>query len=197
MRRDPLELRRALSRVAAQQAGHFTARQALEVGYSYQVQWYHVRRGEWLRLDRGIYRLSDWPTSQHEDLVRWTLWSRGRAVVSHETALAVHELGDVMPARIHLTVPPSFHMHAPAVVIHKAFLEPSDIDQFEGFSVTNPVRSIMDTALAGMEVDQLARTIRDALDRGLLTARSLRADADAFGPAAALAIERALRQEGI
>jgi predicted transcriptional regulator of viral defense system len=197
MRRDPLELRRALTRIAAQQAGHFTAGQALEVGYSYQVQWYHVRRGEWLRVDRGIYRLSDWPTGKHEDLVRWTLWSRGRAVISHETALAVHELGDVMPARIHLTVPSSFQMRAPAVVIHKALLEPSDIEQFEGFSVTTPVRSILDSAATGMEVDQLARTIRDAIDRGLLTASSLRAKADDFGSAAALAIERALQQEGI
>ena len=129
--------------------------------------------------------------------MRWTLWSRGRAVVSHETALAVHELGDVMPARVHLTVPPSFQMQAPAVVIHKALLEPSDIERFEGFSVTTPVRSILDSAATGMEVDQLASTIRDALDHGLLTAQSIRAQADKFGPTAALAIERALRQEGM
>lgn len=197
MRRDPLELRRALARIAAQQAGHFTAAQALEAGYSYQVQWYHVRRGEWLRVDRGIYRLPDWPASQHEDLVRWTLWSRGRATVSHETALAVHELGDLMPARVHLTVPPNFQMRAPAVVIHKAALAPLDVEQFEGFSVTTPMRSILDAAAAGMEVDHLARTVRDALEHGLLTADSIRARADEFGPAAALAIERALRQEGL
>lgn len=197
MRRDPLELRRALARIAAQQAGHFTAAQALEAGYSYQVQWYHVRRGEWLRVDRGIYRLPDWPASQHEDLVRWTLWSRGRATVSHETALAVHELGDLMPARVHLTVPPNFQMRAPPVVIHKAALAPFDVEQFEGFSVTTPMRSILDAAAAGMEVDHLARTVRDALEHGLLTADSIRARADEFGPAAALAIERALRQEGL
>jgi Nucleotidyl transferase AbiEii toxin, Type IV TA system len=96
------------------------------VGSTYQVQRYHVQRGDWLRVDRGIFRLTDWPASQHEDLVRWTLWSRGRAVISHETALAVHELGDVMPARVHLTVPPGFRMRASAVVVHRALLEPSD-----------------------------------------------------------------------
>lgn len=197
MRRDPLDLRRTLTRIAAQQAGYFSAAQALEVGYSYQVQRYHVQRGDWQRVDRAIYRLADWPASHHEDLVRWTLWSRRRAVVSHETALAVHELGDIMPARIHLSVPPSFRMHAPAAVaIHRALLGPSDVEQFEGFSITTPVRSILDTAAAGIELDQLARTIHDARERGLLTARSLRSRADGFGPAAALAIERALRQEG-
>jgi predicted transcriptional regulator of viral defense system len=197
MRQDPLELRRTLTRIAAQQAGYFSAAQALEVGYSYQVQRYHVQRGDWQRVDRGIYRLADWPASQHEDLVRWTLWSRGRAVVSHETALAVHELGDMMPARIHLTVPPSFRMSASAVVLHRALLDPSDVEQFEGFSITTPMRSILDTAAGGTEVDQLARTIRDARERGLLTPRSLRSRADRFGSAAALAIERALRQEGL
>ncbi len=197
MRRDPTELRRALMRIAAQQAGYFSAAQAVEVGYSYQVQWYHVHRNDWLRIDRGIYRLPDWPAGQHEDLVRWTLWSRGRAVVSHETALAVHQLGDMMPARVHITVPPSFRMRAPGVVIHKALLASSDVEHFEGFSITTPVRSILDTAAAGVEVDQLTRTIHDALELGLLTARSLRAQADNFGSAAALAIERALRQEGL
>ena len=92
MRRDPLELRRALTRVARQQAGYFTAAQALDTGYSYPSQRYHTQRGDWVRVDRGIYRLPEWPATQHEDLARWTLWSRGRGVVSHETALAVHEL---------------------------------------------------------------------------------------------------------
>jgi len=59
------------------------------------------------------------------------------------------------------------------------------------------VRSILDAAVAGTEVDQLARTIYDARERGLLTPRSLRLRADRFGSAAALAIERALRQEGL
>src|ERR671931_639924 len=155
MRRDPLDLRRALARVAREQGGYFSAAQALKVGYSYPSQRYHTGRGDWLRVDRGIYRLPDWPASQHEDLARWTLWSRGRGVVSHETALDVHELGDVMPARVDLTVPPGFRSRSPAVRLHVA-----------------------------------------ALGHGLATAGSLRATADRFGPAAALAVERALRQAG-
>ncbi len=195
MRRDPLDLRRALTHIARLQAGYFTAAQALEVGYSYPSQRYHTQRGDWLRVDRGIYRLPDWPSTQHEDLVRWTLWSRGRGVVSHETALAVHELGDVMPARVHLTVPPGFRSRSQAVILHTGLLDATDVERFEGFAATTPPRSILDSAGGGLEVDQLARAIRDALDRGLVTVRALRARADEFGPAAALAIERALLQE--
>jgi len=46
---------------------------------------------------RGLSRLPDYPPGEREDLIRWSLWSHNRqgfsqAVVSHETALAVHEL---------------------------------------------------------------------------------------------------------
>lgn len=196
MRKSPIDLRRALTRVARHQAGYFTAAQALQAGYSYPSQRYHAQRGNWLRVDRGIYRLPDWPATQHEDLARWTLWSRGRGIVSHETALAVHELGDVMPARVHLTVPPGFRSWARGVVLHVGMLAPTDVEEFEGFAVTTPARSILDSAAGGLEVDQLARIIHDALERGTVTVGLLRARADELGPAAALAIERALLQEG-
>jgi predicted transcriptional regulator of viral defense system len=190
-----MELRRALAGVARRQAGYFSAAQALQVGYSYPSQRYHTQRDDWLRVDRGIYRLHDWPSTQHEELARWTLWSRGRGVVSHETALAVHELGDVMPARVHLTVPPGFRSRSHAVMLHAGLLDATDVEQFEGFTITTPLRSILDSAADRLEVDQLARAIHDALDRGLTTIRSLRIRSDEFGPAAALAIERALLQE--
>lgn len=49
-------------------------------------------------------------------------------------------------------------MHAWAVVIHKALLDPSDVEQFGGFSVMTPVRSILDAAAAGTEIDQEGQT---------------------------------------
>lgn len=197
MRRDTLELRKSLGQVAARQGGYFTASQALEAGYSYQSQRYHTGRGEWTKVDRGIYRLADWPEPDRGDLIRWSLWSRGRGVVSHETALAVHDLGDVMPARVHLTVPANFRSSAPGVILHRGDIASRDIEGGEGYSVTKPERSILDVARAGIEVDQMATVIGDALDRGVTTATSLRARSDEFGPQAALTIERALREIGL
>jgi len=74
---DPRDLRRRLSAVAATQSGYFTAAQALEVGYSYPQQKFHADHGNWLRVDRGIFRIPDWPVGPHDDLVRWDLWSKG------------------------------------------------------------------------------------------------------------------------
>jgi predicted transcriptional regulator of viral defense system len=192
---DPQDRRRALAAIARSQAGYFTASQALKAGYSYQAQRYHADHGNWQRVDRGIFRLPEWPASEHEDLVRWTLWSRDRAVVSHQSALALHELGVVMPTKVHLTVPPGFRAKAPGVVIHKGSLPKEDVEDREGFRVTTPIRSILDAASKDIESDHLARVIEDALERGLTTRRVIRSRADEFGPATALAIERALLQE--
>jgi hypothetical protein len=52
---DRQALRQALYRLAAGQAGFFTAAQALGLGYSYQAQKYHVDHGNWVRVDRGIF----------------------------------------------------------------------------------------------------------------------------------------------
>ncbi len=191
---DRTDLRRRLLALAARQSGYFTAAQALDLGYSYPAQRYHAQRGNWLRVDRGIYRLPEWPTGPRDNLVRWSLWSRGRAVVSHETAMSVHELGDVDPARVHLTVPRNFRQKDPGVVIHWAEVPRSDVEEHDGFRVTTPLRSLLDVAAGDLDLDQLARAIEEALARGMLTRRALRDRADEFGAKAALRVERALQE---
>jgi predicted transcriptional regulator of viral defense system len=47
----------------------------------------------------------------------WWLWSKNREGVSqgvyrHETALSLHDLTDLMPSKLHMTVPKSFRRSA-------------------------------------------------------------------------------------
>lgn len=191
MRADPLDLRRALHGVAAPQGGYFSATQAREVGYSYPAQRYHVERGAWERVGRGIFRLAGWPLPEYPDLIRWSLWSRGAGVVSHDSALVVHDLGDAMPARVHLTVPPQFRSRDQAVVLHRAQLAPEDQVEHAGFRVTTPIRTLLDVATSGMDLDHLAHAIDDALRHGSFTVRALRSAARE-APAATDALEQAL-----
>lgn len=188
--------RRELLEIAGAQGGYFTAAQALETGYPYQAQKYHVDRGNWQRVDRGLFRISEWPVSEHEDLIRWNQWSQGRAVVSHETALSLHSLGDVNPARVHVTAPPGFRKRAPGVVVHRGEVPDEDVRQRQGFRVTTPLRSILDVAVGDLDLDQLATALAEALERGLFTRRMLLARVDGFGDRAALRIERALARGG-
>lgn len=188
------DLRRALFTLASRQAGYFTAAQAKQVGYSYQAQAHHVGAGNWLRIDRGLFRLAEWVPDVHDDLARWNLWSKDRAVVSHATALNVHAIGEFESARVQLTVPPGFSMRDEAVDLHYAKLPPGDVIERVGFRVTTPVRSIIDIAAQAPDEDQLARAIEDANRMGLLIPRRLVARAEVVDPRAALYIERAMRQ---
>jgi predicted transcriptional regulator of viral defense system len=159
---DRQDLRRRLSALAATQSGYFSASQALEIGYSYQAQKFHADHGNWLRVERGIFRLPEWPVAPHDDLVRWSLWARGRAVVSHDTALAVHGLGEANPADVHLTVPSNFRSTAPGIVLHRTALPQSDVWEHEGFRVTTPLRTLLDVAASNLDLDQLASALSDA-----------------------------------
>lgn len=164
---------RKLFEIASAQGGYFTAKQAVKAGYSHRLHSYHRHQGNWRDIDRGVFRLVDFPNSPHEDLIRWSLWSRNRedipqAVVSHETALSIHELSDIMPGKIHMTAPPKFRKQSTGCVIHKAKLKPEEIEKREGFFVTTPLRTIIDVAEGNLSLDQLEKAIRDAFSKGLI-----------------------------
>jgi len=189
---DRRDLRRRLFALASGQGGYFTAAQARSTGYSYQAQAHHVAAGNWLRIDRGIFRLAEWIPEVHDDLVRWTLWSGGRAIISHESALAVHGVGELESPRVHLTVPSGFRMRDDAVSLHLSYLPEADVEQRNGFRVTTVLRSLIDVAANSADDDQLGRAIAQAREAGRFTLRQLRERAEALDVRAALHIERAL-----
>lgn len=189
---DRQELRLRLAAVAGRQSGYFTAAQARSVGYSYQAQKFHTDRGNWLRIDRGIFRLPEWPTAAHDNLVRWSLWARDLAIVSHDTALSVHDLGDPNLAVVHLIVPPNFRSRDAGVQLHKGIVENADIEERSGFRVTRPVRTLVDVAASHLDVEQLARAARRALHRDPTIEAELRGRAEELPSRAAVRLERAL-----
>lgn len=174
MQQDPQDNARRLYQIAAAQGGYFTAAQARQVGYAYSQQHFHVLRGNWLRIDRGLFRLRDFPPGEREDLIRWSLWSRNQkgmpqAVVSHDIALTVHALSDVMPSRVHLTVPTGFRKKVPpGCVLHMADLVPGDVEHRTGYDVTTPLRTLLDVADSPLSQEHLDKAVFDALERGLV-----------------------------
>lgn len=184
--------------VAGRQRGYFTAADALGAGYSYQSQYFHQQHGNWQRVNRGVYRFREYldlPAQDTDQFVPWFLWSRGRAVVSHLSALAVHDLGIANSERIHLTVPLNFRQKADNVLLHRAHLAESDIEQHEGFRVTTPLRAVAETAAAGMDQDVVDSAVADLLGRGTVSRRRLAHLAQELGARTELSIERALRAE--
>ncbi|MBF0217887.1 MAG: hypothetical protein HQL30_12970 [Candidatus Omnitrophica bacterium] len=159
--------------VASLQQGYFTAQQAVRAGFSYRMHSHYKQSGQWLEIDRGVFRLAQFPNSPDEDHVRWSLWSRDRkgepqAVFSHDSALAIHGLSDIMPSKIHLTVPSGFRKRTPkGCVIHKGRVSPDEKEQREGFFVTTPLRTIIDSAESSLSVDYLQQAIEEACDKGM------------------------------
>lgn len=178
--------------VAADQAGYFTAAQAVSVGYSYQAQKFHVDHGNWQRVDRGLFRIPEWPTDDDDSFVRWTVWSGGAAVISHLSALAWHELGDANPDRLHVTVPKSFRRTDSALVAHRGDLSFADIEDHGAFRMTTPVRSVVDVAGVAGDQGLVDGAVADLIVRGEVDARGLRDAAASLGSRAELGVERAL-----
>jgi predicted transcriptional regulator of viral defense system len=186
------DLRHLLEALAFSQAGYFTAAQALNVGYTYQAQKYHVDSGNWVRVDRGLFRLPSWPSAADDEYVLWTLWSRGLGVISHDTALSIHGLSDVDPSKIHLTVPPGFRAADPLVVTHPQELPERDIEQRRAWRVTTPLRTLADASDSDMSQEHVDQAVREALERGLATKQSILRHSAALSDRAALRLERAL-----
>lgn len=171
---------RKLYESAEAQGGFFTARQAREAGYEDSVHPYQVRSGNWVREARGVYRLAQFPTRSRPDLMVWQLWSRNRqdelqGVFSHATALTLHDLSDVMPAKLDMTVPPGFRRMAaiPDVLrLHHARLGARDVQTIDGVRVTTPLRTLIDVIADGVIAPELqVQAVEQALRRGLVMRR--------------------------
>jgi predicted transcriptional regulator of viral defense system len=169
-----------LYEVAAQQGGFFTARQAKAAGYADNTHPHHVRAGNWIREHRGIYRLARFPLPARPDLMVWQLWAHNRrgepqGAYSHSTALTLHELSDVMPAKLHMTVPPGFQRMAAiptALRLHKRRISDADTETIEGVRVTTPLRTLVDSIVDGEIATELqVHAVREAVRRGLIVRR--------------------------
>jgi len=177
MGRKRKEAAKRLYGIAEEQQGFFTTKEAKAAGFAENTHPYHVHAGNWIREHRGIYRLASFPRGERPDLMLWLLWSRNRTesaegVYSHQTALSLHDLSDVMPAKLHMTVPRSFRRNSeiPGVlVLHFADILESDIGAADGVRVTIPMRTILDL-LEGGEVPlaNLRQVLREGLRRGLI-----------------------------
>lgn len=184
--------------LAESQQGYFTAGQAVACGYPTSSHVYHLKRGSWLREGRGIYRLARFPASDEGQYVRWTLWSRNRqgvpqGVISHQTALALFELSDLIPAQIHMTVPPGFRRNSTipkVLVLHRGEMMDGDVEARQGYRVTRPLRAVADLLDApAVSLGHLRQALKEGLERGLIARAEMETHPRAKG------LKRLLRKE--
>jgi predicted transcriptional regulator of viral defense system len=171
-----------LFQIADSQQGYFTSQQAAACGFSRTNFHRFLASKQWVRELRGIYRLAHYPVTESPELVLWSLWSRNKqgkvlGVWSHATALDIYDLSDVMPAKMHMTVPKGFRKMAnipKSLVLYFANLSEKDIQMQQGYLVTTALKTILDVVEEGkLAEDLIIQAIKDALKRGLVSRAEL------------------------
>ncbi len=163
-----------LQLIAGRQYGYFTARQAKQAGFVANHHPYHCTVGNWLKIDRALFRLPGWPDSPEAELMRWLLWSSDRqgqiqAAISHESALAWHGLAPAWPDQPHLTVPPGFRRTHARLILHSAEVPPDEIQTAGDLRLTSWQRTLRDCVAGGRPAAVLTQAAETAIGQGRLT----------------------------
>jgi len=100
-------------------------------------------------------------------------------VYSHQTALAIFDLSDINPSKLHMTVPRTFRRSSEIpshLVLHDGELGKDSIEQREGYRLTTPLQTIHDVCReAGISRDLVKQAISEAVSNGLISRREKRA----------------------
>lgn len=172
--------------VASEQSGYFTSKQARACGFNWRLLTFHAQSGRFIRVRRGLYRLRDYPSSPREEVVAaWLAVGKDTAVVSHDSALDLLNLSDVIPDAVHLTVPrPKRHLPTLlGVKIHTTTrpLGRADVTVRDGVRLTSATRTVLDAAEGGTAPEQIELAIAQAVSRGLTTPQELEEQAKQRG----------------
>jgi predicted transcriptional regulator of viral defense system len=162
-----------LYQFAEDQAGYFTSKQAAGAGYYRQRLYDLANRGQFIRVQHGIYRLARFPASRFEDLHIASLRTGPDSVISHESALAVYDLSDVIPARTHIIIPRTGSRRRKDIQLHTHTLKEDEITHREGLQITSVERTIADVIVWGISYQHARQAVQEALQRGLTTRRKL------------------------
>lgn len=189
--------RAGLFQLASEQRGYFTTAQARDYGHSRALLAHHAKVGTFQRAYTGVYRCRDYPSTPREEVVAaWLAVGKDIAVVSHESALELWNLGDLIPDAVHLTVPRTRRNlpRLPGVMIHTTTrpLKGADVQMVEGLRVTTPLRTLLDVADSAGAPDQIGFAPLQAIRRGWINRDTLRSEAALRGRRVARLIDQGL-----
>jgi len=152
----------AITKLSSRQYGLFSRGQAADLGIDDCMLWRALTSGRITSEAGGVYGFPGWPDSWYRRLWRAYLATGPHAVVSFETAAAIHQLTGFPRGRIVLTTPHGdHHWHGLCEMRQRTDLSPGHITVIEGLRVTTPVRTLFDiSAMAGPQ--RLAVAVEDA-----------------------------------
>jgi very-short-patch-repair endonuclease len=166
-----------ISRIASRQLGVVTRAQLLGIGLSARSIEYRLDAGALEALPpigRGVYRVAGTIRSWEQLAVGATLVLGEGAVLSHTSAARVWDLDAPRHQTVELSiVAASRPMSRDGVAVHRVrVLERRDRTRMGPFRLTTVARTLVDLATR-LGAAQLARSVDDAVCRGLVTPAAL------------------------
>jgi predicted transcriptional regulator of viral defense system len=132
-----------------------------------------ARRGTVERAARRVYRLADFPATPAAPYLEAVLWTgQTGACLSHDTALALHELSDINPGRIHVTVPRDRRLRRAGgdlYVVHQEDLREDQIGWWERIPIVTAETAIGQGIDSGMPSYLLTQALGIGARRGAIT----------------------------
>jgi hypothetical protein len=166
-----------LAQLAIGQDGYVTLPQARWSGYTDDIFFALIHSGKVEPVAPDVFRLVHFPRSDHEDLIVPWLQTGRKGVLSHDTALLLHGLSDILPRRRHITVPPGWEPGDrkldPNVVLHHGEVDQDETRWLGPVPYTAPLRTLRDCIAANLSPDLLEQAITDGLRRGMFTEADL------------------------
>ena len=148
---------------ATDQYGFITFDDLRRLGEDPTVLRLWFRRNKIERVSHGIYRFRQIPPTPLDSYMLATLWPAGRGILSHETGLELHELCDINPSKIHITLPIDYRPRRQGgdlYVIHHEPLKDDELTWHEGIRIVTEAVAIRQALNTGVPV----HLVRQAID---------------------------------
>lgn len=127
-----------------------------------------VSRGTLTTAARGVYRVPELPTVLLDEFILASLWAGERAVVSHASALLIHDLCDINPTKVHLTISPDYRISRSGLTnyaVHRAELSSNEVVDLDAIRLTTIKRTLHDS-LDTVATYLVEQAIETATQRG-------------------------------
>jgi prepilin-type processing-associated H-X9-DG protein/prepilin-type N-terminal cleavage/methylation domain-containing protein len=163
-----------LKQTAAGRYGYFTSRHAVACGFDTPHQTYHKKNGDWIHIDKGLYRFPGYEDGFYSDLTRWALWSRSnkedsQIVFCRWTAIRYHGLLEfVKYYKLQAYAPSFFRKSVPGnVEIIPGSIAKVECDTLGVVKITTPLQTMQDMQKELLALDRLAEAVENGIKQGL------------------------------
>ena len=170
--------RQELWDVAVDQYGYVTMHDARDLGIEQPTVEMLVARGQIERVAHGVFRFPELPVTEIDPYMLAVMWTgTPDTCLSHDTALAAHDVCDINPDRIHLTVPKARRIRrrgGDLYVVHYADLTADQLGWWQRIRTVTLPTAVAQCIDSGVPTYLLRPALGNGRARGLLTADDAR-----------------------